>query len=357
MEKIKGLELAQLYYEVYGKPMIEEKYPGYRGRIAAGLVGHGSECLGFDDEISRDHDFGPGFCLWLSGEDYARIGERLQADYERLPQEFLGFSGRNTSPQGGGRVGVFETGAFYRGLIGYERAPEKLIQWLYVPEEALAGAVNGKVFADPLGEFTQIRESLSYYPEDVRLKKLARRLAVMAQSGQYNFPRAGKRGDLGAVYFSLAEFCRAAVSAVYLLNRVYAPFYKWQMAGMDRLSILKEIKPRLLRLMSAQLSGAAGGRWTDGGSEAVSSRPSGEDPGTSSACLSGKDRGTPYGRLSGGSEEPAPLCRMEEEIEEICVLVVEELKRQGLSGSWETFLEVQKGEVEKRICDGPLRTL
>ena len=42
----------------------------------------------FDDELSRDHDFAPRFCLWLTDEDYDAIGEQLQADYDALSRDF-----------------------------------------------------------------------------------------------------------------------------------------------------------------------------------------------------------------------------------------------------------------------------
>ena len=54
---IKGLELAERFYLEYGAPMIKEKFPSLEGIIAAGLVGSCSECFGYDDGISRDHDF------------------------------------------------------------------------------------------------------------------------------------------------------------------------------------------------------------------------------------------------------------------------------------------------------------
>ena len=60
---MKGIELARAFYEEYGKPMIERDFAEYSDRIAVGLVGRGSECYGFDDEISTDHDFEAGFCL------------------------------------------------------------------------------------------------------------------------------------------------------------------------------------------------------------------------------------------------------------------------------------------------------
>ena len=66
---MKGLELAELFYRECGIPMLEQHFPEQMARIAVGMVGPGSECFGFDDVISREHDWGPGFCLWLTGND------------------------------------------------------------------------------------------------------------------------------------------------------------------------------------------------------------------------------------------------------------------------------------------------
>ena len=169
---MQGLELAKRYYEEVGRPMLERDFPELLPRLAAGLVGEGSECLGFDDAISQDHDFGAGFCLWFSAEDYNQYGNALQDAYDRLPGEFAGVPARLTSARGGGRVGVFEIEAFYSRFIGMEQPPRSLMRWLHLPEDKLAAVTGGAVFEDGLGEFSAVREELrKYYPEDVRIKK------------------------------------------------------------------------------------------------------------------------------------------------------------------------------------------
>lgn len=164
----KGLALCRAYYEEIGKPMLYQQFPAVCSRIASGLVGDGSECLGFDDEISQDHDWGPSFCLWLTNEDYAKFGQELQKAYMQLPQEFHGYT-RRTTAGGEGRVGVFRISDFYRQFIGMSHAPQTVLDWNRIPETYLAKATNGEVFADPLGQFTAIRRQLQqFYPEDVR---------------------------------------------------------------------------------------------------------------------------------------------------------------------------------------------
>lgn len=247
-----GLELSRQYYEAYGKDMIDRFFPAYADRIAVGLAGEGSECFGFDDAVSHDHDFGPSFCMWLTAQDYAEIGQQLAERYAQLPGSFAGFAPRRVTPQAGQRVGVLRIDAFFTSLVGVPHAPEEDKQWLYLNEQRLAAATNGEIFFDPLGEFTRVRAGfLQYYPEKIRLKKIASAVAMLSQAGQYNLPRSIKRGAFDTAYLCVSEFIKSTIALTYLLNKTYMPFYKWMLRGMDAFEILPQIKPALLRLMQA----------------------------------------------------------------------------------------------------------
>ncbi len=237
-----GLELCEAFYQEYGVSMIRAAFPAYESVIAVGLVGEGSDCFGFDDEVSRDHDFGPGFCMWLTDQVYEEIGEELQKAYDALPSTYMGIT-RMTTVKAKKRVGVHRISDFYDYLIGLTDVPSTNHQWLFLEDYQLAAATNGKVFRDDLGEFTRIRKGLlSYYPEEVRLKKIARQAALMAQSGQYNYGRMFGRGEKVTAQIALSEFMKHTMAMVYLLNCKYAPFYKWMHKGMEKLHLLKEIK-------------------------------------------------------------------------------------------------------------------
>ena len=246
-----GLELSRAYWETYGVPMIREQFPEYEEIAAAALTGSGSECYGFDDEISQDHDYEPGFCLFIPGEEIVdrRTAFLLERAYAKLPKEFLGFRRSAIAPVGGARHGVLRTAEVFSDKVGAPDGILTLQQWLTVPAHALSEATNGKLFYDGLGEVTRIREGLSRYPEDVRRKKLAGHLLLMAQAGQYNYTRCLKHGETGAAQLAVTEFVRHMMSAAFLLNSVYEPYYKWSfraMRSLPKLSLLAETAEYLL---------------------------------------------------------------------------------------------------------------
>lgn len=299
---MKGMELSRRYFEEYGLPMLEQRFSQYIDKMAAGLVGEGSECLGFDDEYSRDHDFGAGFCIWLPDELYRSIGAELQKEYDRLPEAYMGIS-RNITAMNPGRTGAMSIDSFYFRYTGLKRAPIDNMEWFRIPEHFLATVTNGQVFMDRLGQFTEIRTALlGYYPEDVLRKKLAARCAVMAQSGQYNYSRCIKRGERQAAYLACAEFIKAALFAVYLLNRRYMPFYKWSFRGAEELPLLKNAVSALRRLSLTDDAGAH-------------------------------------------DQEKQEL------IENICIEVIQEMNRQRLTFVTETFMEAQALDLMKGVKD------
>ena len=303
---MKGLELARKYWEELGRPAFEKECPQVLEKGCVGLVGEGSECFGFDDEISRDHDWGPGFCVWLSEADAQSFGDTARRVYASLPEEFMGYKRLILNEQTGGRVGVFSAGSFYARYIGLDRVPQTIFEWRCIPENGLAVVTNGELFVDNPGTFNEIREGLkTFYPEDLRKKKLAMRCAFAAQSGQYNYARCAHRGEMVAAYLASAEFITNVQAIVFLLNKEYRPYYKWTHRAMKDLPILgKKLAPKV-----EQLTGNA------------------------------------------------PFHEKVDIIEDISADIIKELREEGLSASRSDFLLQHGEEIQSRIEDPQLRMM
>lgn len=214
--------------------MMERDFPDLLAVSAAGLAGSGSECFGYDDEISKDHDLEAGFLLFLPDtvpEDRAFALERA---YNKLPKEFMGLSRGLLAPVGMRRRGVVRASDFFKEKTGTPDCLLSLADWFAVPEYLLAEAVNGEVFSDPSGFFTEMRNRL-VMPDDVLKKKLAGELIIMAQSGLYNYPRCLAHGERGAAALALSEYVKSAVHVFFLLSEKFAPFYKWSFRALREL--------------------------------------------------------------------------------------------------------------------------
>lgn len=249
---MKGIEEARKFYNDAVSEMIDKEFLPYASRIAVGLCGHGSECFGYDDDISRDHDFETGLCLFLTREDEAKIGYRLTRAYDRVKAEYCGTRLEHTSVIGANSQGVQVIGDFYRRYTGGEGAPITLRDWLYTESEYLAEATNGEIFRDDLGEFTRVRNQILHgMPDDVRLKKLAANLVRMAQTGQYNYPRCLAHGEDGAAMLALAEFVKCAAQTIFLLNRRHCPYFKWTFRALRELPVMSDLADPLEFLLTS----------------------------------------------------------------------------------------------------------
>ena len=144
---MKGLELCRRYYAEFGAPMLAAQFPEVLPHVAVGLLGPGSECLGFDDELSRDHDFEPGFCIILPGEDIIdrRTEFALSRAYAKLPREFLGFARSPLSPVGGNRHGPIRREELLLRTTGTPDGALSLRDWLQLPEQSLLELTGGEL--------------------------------------------------------------------------------------------------------------------------------------------------------------------------------------------------------------------
>ena len=303
------LELSREYFFSVAEPDLRCKFPELYPRLAAGLVGNGSECFGYDDDLSRDHDWGIDFYIWTTDADKDRIPELHDWKNElfvRRPPKY-----QRTRSEYGARVGVMAYGEFYYGLIGAPEGPKTLNEWLRAPEENFAMSVNGAVFIDGPVAFTKTRKYLlEYYPEDIRLKRVASKCMALAQTGQYNHERTAKRCDWVTLRTILSRFTDSAIAMAFLLNKVYRPYYKWAFRALGDLPLLGGETARLLLTIA-----------------------------------------------HAGAFDDASFLLRQKCIEELCELFVRELNAQGLSESGDPFLAAHGGEVQNIIGDEFLHSL
>lgn len=224
--------------EVY--PILKAEYPELLTRLCAALTGKGSECLGYDDELSKDHDYELKIQLFVSDQDYL---EYEQAVYERFLSIMTG------------RVYLIPYSDFFRKYTKSSSGPKTIQEWRLIPEEFLVNATSGVIYFDNKGEFSKIRNNIKkYYPKALWLRNLSYYCIKLGQAGQYNYPRLLKRKDAVAAMLAVTESIEMIISIVYVLNKEFKPFYKWQYKRLCELPILGQEIARKLNQISQSSS-------------------------------------------------------------------------------------------------------
>lgn len=246
-DHITGVQLSQSFHDDYVVPRLSSIVPTLS--FASALVGPGSEVLGFDTPMSRDHDWGPRVMIFIREADVSQREAIFAALHRAAPASFHGF------PLHVDQSIVTTVQAYYGRRLGLSPARlfdgVELLDWLTVPSQTLAELTGGAVYRDDIGELTLVREQLRFYPQDVWLFLMA---SVWNRIGQeeHLMPRAGFVGDeLGSALIA-SRLIRDVMNLCFLIERRYAPYPKWFGTAFRQLACANELLPYLEAAQNAK---------------------------------------------------------------------------------------------------------
>ncbi len=264
---MKGIELVERFFFEIIEPMINARYPELR--YAAAFLGAGSEVLGYDDEISQDHDWGLRLNLFVAD---TQISEQLDQYFrDELPGEFLGFSTHwgeaddkgvrlMTEDPGSGINHRIEISTVQQYLdqklnLKIDRIDElsqlSIAQWLSLPEQSLLEFVSGRVFKDGSGKLNQAREYLGYYPRTVWIFAMLGEWNHIAEE-QVFIARSGDTGsDTGSRLIATSMVNRIIRLAIHLESR-YIPYAKWKVKAFEETTLHGELSPIISKILDSR---------------------------------------------------------------------------------------------------------
>lgn len=266
MTFIPGLELSRAFFEEVVEPLLGAVFPGVR--YAAALIGSGSEVLGFDTEMSTDHDWGPRVDLFFEEDELAHVRDTVDGMLRaRLPHWFRGYpaSFGDPDPNDHGtrlpdvradgpvrhKIGLFTARTFFRSYLGFDPARTfEPADWLTFPEQKLRTIATGAVFRDDIG-LRGVCARFAYYPRDVWLYLLACGWTRIGQE-EHLMGRAGFVGDeIGSAVIG-GRLVRDLMRLGFLMERTYAPYPKWFGTAFARLRCAEALSPHLAAALAAR---------------------------------------------------------------------------------------------------------
>ena len=230
------IDISHQFFEQVVKPILAEKFPQETAQTAFGVFGYGSEALKLDDEFSRDHHWGLRIDALMPDDIFrSQRAEIMQVLTANLPDTFQGHSLREGHVSGAG-LAPDSLQAFLTRTVGIDRPPETYREWLNLPEEDVMPIINGEVWHDPAGQFTTIRNTFNnYYPEPVRLRRIAHWCRYFSGMGTYALKRAVLRSNEFYAATAFGKAIRWGVQLAFMLDKQYYPYDKWLMAFFEQL--------------------------------------------------------------------------------------------------------------------------
>lgn len=250
------INLSHQFFDEIVHPILQREFAEALSQSAFGVFGYGSEVLGLDDEYSQDHHWG----LRINGVMPALILEEngsaiMDVVARQLPTTWRGHALREGYTRSGG-LELTSLESHLNNTIGLTYPPQSFAEWLSIPEEDITHVIAGEVWHDPAGRLTAVRNALAaYYPEPVRLRRMAHWCRYFSGMGTYALNRALLRDNEYYANITFTRALRLGVQLAFLLDRTYFPYDKWTLTYFRRLPRMAE---RLGPLVDESVSLATG---------------------------------------------------------------------------------------------------
>ncbi|GAB3610289.1 DUF4037 domain-containing protein [Humibacter ginsengiterrae] len=245
-----GIRLSRAYYTELVRPLLRERFPGMPH--SAGRLGAGSDVLGLDDAMSRDHDWGLRLTLFVPADAVLAVDAELE---RALPTSFAGLPTRfafSGTAEARHRIDVSTLGSFLDARLGFDpRDGIGADDWLSLTGQAVLEVVAGPVFADDTGDLGRVRRAIAWYPDDLWRYVLACDWARLEQELPL-MSRAGDVGDDRGSRIVCARLAHVAMHLAFLLERRWPPYAKWFGTMFGRLECAAEVGASLDRSLLAE---------------------------------------------------------------------------------------------------------
>ncbi|KAL9652896.1 hypothetical protein ABK040_015414 [Willaertia magna] len=287
IEKLKGISLCEEFYKEIINPLLSQYFNNFSENHAACLIGYGSEVLGFDTNMSKDHDFAPRVILLLKEEYFNENKESMNEILdENIPDKFMGIDCRlvieedpfsfvpnvnndsnndNISTivkkKGKHLVQITTIKEYFTNYLDSTFCNEEnycdwfckcldtdFSLWLRIPQQKLLTVGQaGKIFHDGFGELSKIKEKLNnYYPDSVWLYQLMIQSSRISQEAAF-VGRTGIVGDSLGCLLQCSKIVKDIMSLCFLMERKYQPYSKWFGTAFKKLQLSTQLENVLLK--------------------------------------------------------------------------------------------------------------